>query len=254
MTSLLLRTFPNPEAIGQAAAQTCLQLAKEAIANHGQFTIALSGGSTPKRLFQILAEAPFVGQMNWSKTHVFWGDERSVPPDHADSNYKMANDALLAKISIPQENVHRMEAEREDRDAAAQEYQQKIANVFGATPSGPPPAFDLILLGMGPDGHTASLFPGTEALGVTNKWVTPNFVPQKDTHRTTFTYPLINAAKQVLFLIAGADKADRLFEVWTGPTDAQRLPSQRIGPSAGTLAWYVDQAAIAKLTAGLQSS
>ena len=249
MDRLTLQTFADAEAVSQAAAREFVRCAAAVIAERGRFTVALSGGSTPKRLYQLLAEAPHKGAVDWGKLEIFWGDERSVPPDHNDSNYHTADVALLTKIPLSPERIHRMQAEREDRDAAARDYQNEIARVFKADPSGPPPAFDLILLGMGPDGHTASLFPHTTALGETAKWVVPNYVPKFSTWRLTMSRPMINKARQVLFLVAGPDKKDPLFEVWTGPTDSARLPSQLIQPE-GQLVWYADRAAVARLTAG----
>ncbi len=187
--------------------------------------MALSGGSTPRRLYQLLAGEPFRGQVDWPRVEIFWGDERSVPPDNKDSNYRMAHEALLEALKLPAGHVHRMQAERADRDAAAREYQDEIARAFGVDANGGPPAFDLVLLGMGPDGHTASLFPHTAALGETKRWVVVNHVPQMNTDRMTLTYPVLNRAREVLFLVAGADKAERLDELLQGPPDPQRLPS-----------------------------
>src|SRR5262245_19052923 len=243
MDRLQLMTFADSEAVSQAAAREFARLAFEAVAERGRFVVALSGGSTPKRLYQILAEPPLRDSIRWNKVEMFWGDERSVPPDHSDSNYRMANEAMLQKVPLRPGSVHRMQAEREDRDAAAQDYANEIATLFGMPASGPPPAFDLILLGMGPDAHTASLFPHTQALGVTDRWVVPNYVPKFNTYRLTMTRPMINAARQVLFLVAGPDKANPLFEVFTGPPDSARLPSQLIRPRPGLLVWYADKSA-----------
>lgn len=253
MDRLELITFADKEAVSQAAAAEVQRCAEMAIAVRGKFTIALSGGSTPKRLFEILAQPPYRDAIDWSHVELFWGDERSVPQDHADSNYRMANEALISKIPIPPSQVHRMEADREDRDQAASDYEQALATATGADAGGDPPALDLILLGMGPDGHTASLFPGSDALKITDKWVTPNFVKKFDTFRMTFTRTMINRAHQVLFLVAGDDKAEPLLEVFTGPPDPERLPSQLIRPQ-GDLVWYVDSAAVAKLVAGISGA
>jgi 6-phosphogluconolactonase len=257
MDRLTLQTFTDAEAVSQAAAREFVRCANDAIGGRGRFTVALSGGSTPKRLYQILADAPYKGTIDWSKIEVFWGDERCVSPEHSDANFHTANEALLKKIVIPASHVHRMQAEREDRDTAARDYQNDIARVFGVDANGPPPAFDLILLGMGPDGHTASLFPHSTALGETGKWVVANYVAKFATqgvpHRLTMTRPMINAAREVLFLVAGADKKDPLFEVITGPPDSARLPSQLIRP-AGNLVYFADQAAVARLTTGLDGA
>jgi 6-phosphogluconolactonase len=252
MDRLQLHTFVDAEAVSQAAAREFGRLAADAVRERGRFVVALSGGSTPRRLYQILAEPAHRDTVPWDKVHLFWGDERSVPPDNAESNYRMANEAMLSKVPIPPANVHRLPAERDDRDAAARDYAAEIAKVFGVPADGPPPAFDLVLLGMGPDAHTASLFPHTTGLAVTDRWVTPNYVPKFNTYRLTFTRPMINAARQVLFLVAGPDKKDPLFEIFTGPPDTSRLPSQLIRPTSGLLVWYVDKAAIARLTAGFE--
>jgi 6-phosphogluconolactonase len=254
MERLLLQTFADAEAVSQAAAHEFVRRAIDAIGGNGRFTVALSGGSTPKRLYQLLAEPPHKDAVDWSRVEIFWGDERAVPPDHPDANYRMASEAMLQKLPIPAEHVHRVPADRPDRDAAAADYQNEIARVFGIDPAGSPPVFDLILLGMGPDAHTASLFPHSTALGETTKWVVSNYVAKfKDQgvpHRLTMTRPLLNKAREVLFLVAGKDKADPLFEVFTGPPDSARLPSQLIKPTTGQLVWYLDVAAAARLTAG----
>lgn len=254
MDRLHLQTFADAEAVSQAAAREFDRCSVEAIASRGKFTVALSGGSTPRRLYQILADPPYRDKINWSNVEIFWGDERSVAPDHADSNYRMASEAMLTRLPIPAERVHRMQAERQDRDKAAQEYQAEIARVCGVTPTGEPPVFDLILLGMGPDAHTASLFPGSTALRETTKWVVPNWVEKFKTFRLTMTRPMINKAREVLFLVAGKDKTDPLKCVFCGPSEPEKYPSQLICPTTGLLVWYLDVAAIAGLTAGFNPS
>ncbi|MGH7222247.1 MAG: 6-phosphogluconolactonase, partial [Gemmataceae bacterium] len=189
---------------------------------------------------------PFRDQIDWGRVEFFWGDERCVPPDHAESNYRMAREAMLEHLPVPAEHVHRIEAERDDRDATARDYETVLASIFGIRSGGEPPALDLILLGMGPDGHTASLFPHTGALSERQRWVAPNRVPQLNTQRVTLTRPILNRGREVLFLVAGADKAERLAEVLAGPADPKRLPSQSIQPS-GQLVWFVDGAAAARL-------
>jgi 6-phosphogluconolactonase len=248
MPAPTIRAFADAEAVSRAAAAEFVRCAREAVAARGRFTVALSGGSTPKRLYQLLADPPFHDEIDWSKIEFFWGDERSVPPDHNDSNYHTAYEAMLRRLPIPPGQVHRMEAERQDRDIAARDYETVVARVFNVPVSGPPPALDLILLGMGPDGHTASLFPHTAALKETARWVVVNYVPKFATDRVTFTVPMLNKAREVLFLIAGTDKADPLHEVLEGPPNSDLYPSQFVKPSGGTLVFFVDRAAAAKLS------
>jgi 6-phosphogluconolactonase len=248
MSQPILRTFTDADAVSQAAAAEFIRNASEALAARGRFAVALSGGSTPQHLYQLLAAPPYRTQVDWKRVEVFWGDERCVPPDHRDSNYRMAREAMLDRLPIPVGQIHRIEAARPDRAAAARDYQAVIARALGVDPAGPPPALDLVLLGMGPDGHTASLFPGTTALAETQKWVTVNFVPRFAADRITLTAPMLNQAREVLFLVEGTDKAERLVEVLEGPRDPQRLPSQLIQPVSGSVLWFLDRAAAARLT------
>jgi 6-phosphogluconolactonase len=249
MAGPTITVVDTPEAVARGAAERFVALAKEAVAARGRFTVAFSGGSTPRALFQLLAKDPFRAQVPWDRLEIFWGDERSVPPTHQDSNYRMAKEALLDHVPVPGDRVHRIQAERPDVAAAAADYEAELARVLGGTPGGAPPALDLILLGMGPDGHTASLFPGTTALGEQKRWVVANWVQKFNTNRVTLTYPILNRGAQVLFLATGADKTDVLREVLEGPDDRQRLPSQGIRPTAGGLTWLVDRAAAARLKA-----
>jgi 6-phosphogluconolactonase len=246
-----IRVFADAEAISRAAADEFVRCAREAVAARGRFTVALSGGSTPKRLYQLLADPPYRDQVDWSKVELFWGDERSVPPDHNDSNYHTAQEAMLRKLPVSTARVHRMEAERADRDAAARDYEAVLARAFDTTLGTAPPSLDLILLGMGPDGHTASLFPHTTALQETARWVVVNYVPKFATDRMTFTAPVLNRAREVLFLIAGTDKAEPLHEVLEGKPNTDLYPSQLVKPSAGQLVWFVDRSAAAKLTSAV---
>ncbi len=246
MASLTIRTLPDAEAVSLAAAAEFVRVAAAAIQTRDRFTVVLSGGSTPRRLYEILASAPFRAQLDWSKVEFFWGDERAVPPDHEDSNYAMASKAMLLPLAIAPARIHRMQAEREDLELAAREYEAEIARVFRVR-GDVPPTFDLILLGMGADGHTASLFPFTATLKESTRWVVPNYVPKLSAYRLTMTAPLINHAARVLFLVAGADKAAALAEVLQGPADPDRLPSQRIRPQSGELLWLLDQAASSQL-------
>ena len=237
----------DAEAISRAAAAEVVECARKAVAARGRFTIVLSGGSTPRRLYELLAEPPLRNQIEWERVEVFWGDERAVAPDHPDSNFGMARAALLVRVPIPPEQVFRMAAEREDRDAAAREYEADIARSFGVPLDGEPPSFDLILLGMGPDGHTASLFPHTEAPRETRRWVVCNYVPKFKADRLTLTPPIINRSRLILFLVAGPDKAPALQAVLEGPSGPMEFPAQLICPATGRLVWMVDQAAASRL-------
>lgn len=241
-----IRILPTKEAIFRASANEFCCLAEDAIRARGKFTVALSGGSTPRGLYELLTTDNYKNQVDWPKVEFFWGDERSVPPDNKDSNYHMAQETLLSKLAVPEARVHRLEAERSDRDQAARDYETQIAKVFGVKVDGPPPAFDLILLGMGPCGHTASLFPHTTALKETQRWVVVNHVAKFNTDRVTFTRPLLNNAAQVIFLVSGADKAVALAEVLEGKPNADEYPSQLIQPK-GELLWLIDSAAAAQL-------
>lgn len=246
MSTRTIRIFADVESLSEAAAHEFVRCACEAIAARGRVTVALSGGSTPRRLYQLLAKEPFRDLVDWRRVELFWGDERCVLPDHPDSNYRMAREAMLDRLPILAEHIHRIEAERADRDAAARDYEAVIARVFGIAAGAEPPTFDLILLGLGPDGHTASLFPHTQALEETKRWVVANPVPQLNTNRLTLTRPILNRAREVQFLVAGGDKAERLAEVLAGPADSKRLPSQSIQPD-GQLVWLVDRAAATRL-------
>jgi 6-phosphogluconolactonase len=238
----MIRILKNLDQVSTASAETIIEVAIAAIENRSIFRIALSGGSTPKTLFTKLASDPdFKKQMPWKSTHFFWSDERTVPPDHSDSNFRMAREAMFKHVDVSETQIHRIHAEMEDPNRAAQEYENEIRQHFNLN-APQLPEFDLILLGMGPDGHTASLFPGTDALREQKRLVVSNWVPKFNTHRITFTVPLINAASTVMFLVCGEDKAATLKAVLEGPDDPEVFPSQLIKP-AGDLIWFVDQAA-----------
>ena len=227
-----------------AAAEEFVLAARAAIGAQGRFTVALSGGSTPKALYSLLA-SNYAG-FAWNRVFIFFGDERHVPPTDPESNYRMANEALLTKIAIPPENVFRVPAENPDAAAAAIEYETQIRRFFALKP-GEFPRFDLILLGLGPDGHTASLFPDTAALDEHSRLVVANWVAKFKTHRITFTFPVLNRAAEVIFLASGAEKADMVRQVLQGKNSSQ-LPSQRVQPTDGKLLWLLDETAAAKLT------
>jgi 6-phosphogluconolactonase len=226
--------LPDPTALAREAADRFVALSRSAIASHGRFTVALSGGSTPRLLYEQLVTRP----IEWQHVHVFWSDERCVPPDHLDSNYGMAQRALLSRVTIPPTNVHRLQGEL-DPAQAAQFYEDELRSVFGTQP-----CFDLILLGMGADAHTASLFPGTSALHERQRWVVATYVKKLQANRLTLTPLIINAAANVIFLIAGSDKAAALYSVWHGPHNPNRFPAQSVMPTNGHLIWLVDRAAL----------
>jgi 6-phosphogluconolactonase len=244
------KVVADAAALAAEAAERFTSTAEKAAAQRGRARIAISGGSTPKAAFALLADParPWLKRMPWEKLELFWVDERCVPPDHADSNYRMTREALLDKVPLKPEQVHRMEGELEPAVAAAR-YESLLRNAFRLE-GAESPRFDLVALGMGPDGHTASLFPHTEAIHEMGRLVTANHVPQqKDSWRLTLTWPVIDQASSVFFLIGGADKAQILYEVLTEPQDPERLPSQLIRPSSGILTLILDQAAAALLPA-----
>jgi 6-phosphogluconolactonase len=224
-------------------------MAGEAVARHGQARFAISGGSTPKEAFKLMAdpEQPWRARMPWDKLELYWVDERTVPPGDAESNYRMTREALLDQVPMSQEQVHRMEGELEPEVAAAR-YESLLRNNFRLE-GAESPRFDLVSLGMGDDGHTASIFPHTEAIHTLGRLVTANKVPQKDTWRITLTWPVINHASSVFFLIGGTNKAELVKEVFTGPHDPERLPSQLIWPAGGILTLFLDKDAAALLPA-----
>lgn len=250
-----IRVVPDTAALHRAGAEAFAADAIRAVAARGRFAVALSGGSTPKGMFALLAGDPTLRAcVPWEKLHVFWGDERPVGPDHADSNYRMAREALLAHVPIPGTQVFRIRGEAPDPAQAAAEYEATLRAALGGGADAPDdtlPAFDLVLLGLGPDGHTASLFPGTTALAETRRWVVSNWVGKLDSERITLTAPLLNAARHVLFLAGGDDKAPALKSVLEGPFEPQQLPAQLIHPEAGPLTWLVDAAAARLLGAGM---
>jgi 6-phosphogluconolactonase len=234
-----IRRLATPQDLFQAAADEVIRTAKDAIEKRGRFAIALSGGSTPRNLFTLIA-ANASTSLPWDKTFFFWGDERHVPPTNEESNYRMADESLLSKVPIPPANIFRVPAE--DSDA-------QTLRKFFAVPDGEFPRFDLILLGMGPDGHTASLFPETEALKEKSRWFVANWVEKLNTHRLTLTLPVLNAARRVVFLVGGTDKATALHEVLEGSAPAEKYPSKFVKPHKGTLLWLIDRAAASELSA-----
>jgi 6-phosphogluconolactonase len=235
--------FADRDSLARAAAEHFATLAAEAMADHGRFSVALSGGSTPRDMHALLASDELAACIDWMKVYVFWGDERCVPPDHPDSNYQMACETLLDHVPVPRGNVFRMRGEI-DPGQAALDYEQVLHDFFGASAA---PRFDLILLGMGHDGHTASLFPGTAAIHERTRWVVAHYVETLQAWRVTLTPVAINAAANVTFVVAGAGKAESLKDVLAGPYRPDLLPSQIVRPDIGRLRWMVDSSAAALL-------
>ena len=223
--------------LSERAAEEFVRQARQAIQTAGRFTVGLSGGSTPKALYTRLALPGYAEQIRWSCVHFFWGDERCVAPDHPESNYRMVQEALLGKISIPAENVHRMAGEKEPQIAAA-EYEAELKRFF-KLPASALPRFDLILLGLGEDGHTASLFPGTEALNDAQHLAAAVYVEKLKAHRLTLTLPVLNEGAEVVFLVAGASKAAVVKEVLGGQAAATNYPAAKIQPRDGKLIWMI---------------
>jgi 6-phosphogluconolactonase len=241
--SLRVRIFDDAEGVAKAAANRFVELAREATQEHGRFAVALSGGSTPQRAYRLLASADYSQQVDWSKVHIFFGDERAVPPDDAESNYRMASEALLSRAGIPAENIHRINGVG-NAVANARLYEDELRTFFNDAAW---PRLDLALLGMGDDGHTASLFPGTKALDEQESLVSANWVEKLNAYRITLTAPAINHAAHIIFLVTGENKAERLNEVLGAERAPLLLPSQLITPTDGSLEWFIDRAASARL-------
>jgi 6-phosphogluconolactonase len=238
--------YPTPAEVARAAARLFVDYAWQAISRYGQFFVALSGGHTPRAMFELLASGEFRGQVDWAKVHVFWSDERAVPPDHPDSNYGMARRELLLRVPIPLTNVHRMEAEKPNIGRAAHDYEEVLRNYLELDDRGFP-RFHLILLGMGTDGHTASLFPGTRVTRQTSRWVSTPIVVKLNARRMTLTLPVLDAALRVVFLIVGTEKAEILRAVLQEDADPP-YPSQMVQPREnGSKLFLVDEAAAALL-------
>lgn len=238
---------PDPTALARRAVEHLVEMVGEAVEAQGHARIAISGGSTPKAAFELLADPrqPWRSRMPWQELDLYWVDERCVPPGDAASNYRMTREALLDHVPLKSDQIHRIEGEL-DPVAAAARYESELRSSFSLD-GALCPRFDLVALGMGPDGHTASLFPHTEAIHERSRLVAANRVPQLDTWRVTLTWPVINHARSVFFLVAGQEKAAVLSEVLTGPPDPERLPSQLIWPSSGILTLILDKAAASLL-------
>ncbi len=244
-----LTVLDTADDLARVAADTLVRLARESVERRGRFVIALSGGSTPERLYRKLAEEPeFRDAVPWSGVHVCWSDERHVPPAHRDSNYRMAREALLDHVPIPAAHVHRIASERADPESAAAAYEVTLREVFELG-EGEFPSFDLLLLGMGADGHTASLFPGSPALRERTRLVVAAWVEALGTHRITLTMPVLTDAARTLLIVSGEEKAAALRSVFEGPHEPERLPVQGLSESRGVVTWLADRAAASALTA-----
>jgi 6-phosphogluconolactonase len=247
-----IRILPDGAAIARRAAQEFVQCAAAAVQAHGSFTVALAGGSTPKALYNLLVTDPALrAQVPWDKLHLFFGDERHVAPDQPDSNFRMANEAMISKSPLKPEQVTRIKAENPDANQAALEYEKTLRDYFKLKP-GECPRFDLVLVGMGNEGHTLSLFPGTKALHAEGRIVVRNWVGKLATERITLTAPAASNAAEILFMVTGADKAPALKAVLEGPFEPEQLPAQALLPHNGKLLWLVDAAAGSMLTTGIK--
>jgi 6-phosphogluconolactonase len=238
----MIQIFPNSRDLARAAAEYFAARCREAVEERGSFTIALSGGSTPKLLFELLADRdePFRDQIAWSSIHFFWSDERHVPPDHPDSNYRMANEAMLSRIPMTTNNVHRVLSENPSAAEAATDYEETLVEITQQSL----PRLDLILLGLGIDGHTASIFPGSEVLHETKRLVAAPWVEKFQTYRITMTLPLLNNGATIVFLVSGSEKATIVKAVFQGP---EKYPAQAVKPTDGELLWMLDDDAASEI-------
>lgn len=243
MTNAHLHPYLDPETLAFGAAEFIGTKAKAAISNQGTFSMVLSGGSTPALTYQKLVEVSRREELDWSRVQVFWGDERCVPPEHEQSNYRLARQTLLDHVPIPAGNIHRMACEA-DPEAGSRDYEQVLRLIF---PEQDWPAFDLILLGLGDDGHTASLFPGMEILNERTRWVAPVYVPHLNSWRISLTPPALNAANAIAFLVTGESKASTLKQILQPAGDRRPLPAMHIQPE-GELLWFFDERAGSQLS------
>jgi 6-phosphogluconolactonase len=234
--------FPDIDSLSRAAAERFVSLTKAAILSRGRFATALSGGSTPRLLYSLLGSPPYSENIDWQRVHLFWVDERCVDPSQEDSNYKLVADTMLLNAVVPAENIHRIRGEIDPRSAAAM-YEDELHKFFAASGN---PVFDLVILGAGVDGHTASLFPGSALLQERTREVVPVYREKTAIDRVSFTLPLLNQAANVLFLVAGDDKADIVYEVLKSGNQGQ-YPAGRVHPVDGTLAWFIDKAAATRI-------
>ncbi len=240
----MIRTFDDLESLSRAAAEMFVNKAVQAVSVQGRFAVALAGGQTPRRLYALLAAPPFRQEVNWKAVHIFWGDERCVPDDDPRNNARMARKVLLDHVPLPAGNIHPIRCSQSPQQAAML-YETEIRSFFGMLPS----SFDLVLLGLGDNAHTASLFPHSPVLDETNRWVVESYLHEQDMYRVTLTAPIINQAKEIIFLVSGASKAGALQKALRGPFRPHDFPAQLIHSKAGHTRWLVDKAAAGKLDA-----
>jgi 6-phosphogluconolactonase len=237
MTPQLL-IAPSMQAWIDESVQIITQASNQVISQRGKFSMVLSGGSTPRSIYQALADPQNASQIDWPFTYIFWGDERSVPPDHADSNYLMAKQALLDHVPVPPENIYRIRGELSPQDSAA-DHEERIKSFFKDQER----RFDLVLLGLGADGHTASLFPESQALNENQNWVAPNYAPSQQAWRITLTYPALLSARQAIFLVSGAGKAKVVKQIIQDPYSSTQFPAAKVAANHPNLSWILDQGA-----------
>ncbi len=239
---------PDPKALFERTAKLIVESARDALSRGGRFSFVLTGGSTPKGLYELLARDEWRSKIDWQKTHLFWGDERFVPATDKQSNYKMAKEALIDRLALPAQNIHRIVTENTTPELCANSYADDIRKYFGSGP-GEFPAFDFILNGMGSNRHTLSLFPGRPTLHETKRLVVADYIPEVQMDRITMTAPLVNAGRRVVFLCSGKDKAEALKDVLYGSVNVDEKPAQIIQPKSGELIWMVDRDAASMLPA-----
>ena len=240
-----VKIYDSPESLSIAAAERWLELYKQSILGNGIFHVALAGGSTPRQLYSLLSQPSFLQKVDWQRVHIYFGDERSVLPDHPESNFRMAKETLLDHVPVPHANVHRIETDSGDIQEAALRYEKELINTLPRSAEGIP-QFDLILLGIGPDGHTASLFPGTDILQQQKRYVDAVYVKQKSTWRVSITFPVINHARHILFLVAGADKQSVMEKILSGSQNSPQFPVEMLKP-LGQVEMYLDSEAAGRI-------
>lgn len=234
-----IHAYPNKDKLVTATTERVINEIGQAIQERGLCKIALAGGNTPREIYSMLAESTYRDRVDWDRLHLFWGDERMVPPEHEDSNFRMVKETLLDHVRIPDGNVHRIRGENVP-EQAAQEYAELLHNHFKEDS----PRFDIILLGIGEDGHTASLFPGTDAVEECKLYTVAVFVPRPDAWRVTLTFPVLNAAREVFFLVSGRSKSDIVQRIIGIKKPAKEFPASMVNPENGTLHWMLDSEAM----------